>query len=125
HGSKRRAADGALPTRLDGDWNGRPRACFRFGERIARWLAVSIGGVLLAYRALQKFTQGLSHLIGAAIAWKQIAPLFKAAGRPEQRGVPVPVDAKAGTLLDAHDVAFRHHGRDQAVLRLQSPHLQR
>ncbi len=89
-------------------------------------LAVSIGGILLAYRALQKLAQGLSHLVGAGIAWKQIAPLFQAAARSEHRGSPDSVDApgsspgqraKAATVVEAHDLAFRYHDRGEAVLR--------
>jgi ATP-binding cassette subfamily B protein len=80
-------------------------------------LAVSIGGILLAQRALQKLTQGLSHVAGATIAWKQIAPLFQAAARPEQRGALLSVDTKATTLIEAHGLAFRYHDRGEAVLR--------
>src|SRR6185295_18584856 len=49
-------------------------------------LAVGLGGVLLAFRALQRFAGGLSHLAGAAIAWKQITTLYGAASRPAERG---------------------------------------
>ncbi len=44
-------------------------------------LAVGIGGVLLAFRALQRFAGGVANIAGAVIAWKQVAPLFEAATR--------------------------------------------
>jgi ATP-binding cassette subfamily B protein len=37
-------------------------------------LAVSLGGVLLASFALQRFADGLSQLSGAAVAWRQASP---------------------------------------------------
>ena len=100
-------------------------------------LAVALGGMLLAYRAVQKLTAGLSHLVGAAIAWQQIRLLFHAAARSEPRrsgdtplGQPVeskppaPQDAPASedpingrTVLEAHDLLFRYPGRADPVLR--------
>ena len=43
------------------------------------------GGLLLAYRALGALTNGLAALTGAAISWRQIAPLFAA---------PIPISAR-------------------------------
>ena len=52
-------------------------------------LAIGLGGMLLAYRALHKLATGMWHLAGAAIAWEQVAPLFQAAARPEVGGAPI------------------------------------
>lgn len=89
-------------------------------------LAVSLGGLLLALRALQKLAAGLSHLAGAAIAWTQVAPLFHVAARPEIQGSPDfalasgSPRAKSGdeqTVIDAHDLVFRYRDRGDPVLK--------
>ena len=86
-------------------------------------LAVNLGGILLAYRALQKLVQGLSHLAGAAIAWQQAGPLFRAAARDAETGVALAASAprtaasgNAQPILQAHDVAFRYAQRSERVL---------
>lgn len=88
-------------------------------------LAVGLGGTLLVYRALEKLAAGLWYLAGAAISWRQVAPLFQAAGRPEVGGPPAsslmfvpgadgPRDGQA--LLEAHELSFRYPGRGEPVL---------
>jgi ATP-binding cassette, subfamily B, bacterial len=88
-------------------------------------LAVSLGGVLLASRALGRLVAGLSYLMGAAIAWKQVAPFFHAAARPEVDGSPTftstlnlhaPAPADGQPVLDAHDLSFRYHESGEPVL---------
>lgn len=88
-------------------------------------LAVGLGGILLAYRALQKLAMGLSHLAGAAIAWAQVAPFFQAAARPQVVGSPAfalaPGPDPRGsedeqTVIEAHDLAFRYRDRGEPVL---------
>jgi ATP-binding cassette subfamily B protein len=110
-------------------------------------MAVSVGGVLLAYRGLQKLTTSLSSLLGAAIAWKQTAEIFNAAERPQECGAPdfaarqgkspFPASVPAGrephcfpgasavpgpgapseTLVEAHDLTFRFREGGEPVLR--------
>jgi len=85
-------------------------------------LAVTVGGVLLAYRALKRLTGGLWQLGGAAIAWKRTSLLFHAAARPEVRGLPAFAarSAEIGDhqpVLEAHDVVFRYRDRGEPVLR--------
>ena len=48
--------------------------------------ALRLGGVLLAYVALRKLTNSFADVAAAFVAWKRIAPLFRAAGRPEPLG---------------------------------------
>ena len=89
-------------------------------------LAVSLGGMLLAAGALGKLALSLSYFMGAAIAWKQVALLFRAGARPEgseppafalMRG-PRSHEAERGQpILDVRDLSFRHHGRGKPVLR--------
>jgi ATP-binding cassette subfamily B protein len=49
-------------------------------------LAVALVGILSAYFALRKLTGGLLYLVGAGIAWRDVAPLFAAAAQPEPAG---------------------------------------
>jgi ATP-binding cassette subfamily B protein len=44
-------------------------------------IATSLGGVLFIYAAFRKLVVALPALAGAAVAWREVAPLF-AAGRP-------------------------------------------
>jgi ATP-binding cassette subfamily B protein len=88
-------------------------------------MALSLGGILLAYRALLKLATGLTHLMGAAISWRQVELLFHAAARPQPTAVPdyavIRPDNRSksdcdGPLLEARDIAFRYPGRAAAVL---------
>jgi ATP-binding cassette subfamily B protein len=83
-------------------------------------LAVALGGILLAFGALQRLTSGLWSLVGAAIAWEQVAPLFHAAARPETAGHPAAAAADGAAnakLIEAYDLVFRYQERPEPVLR--------
>ena len=89
-------------------------------------LAVSLGGTLLAYEVFKKLTTGLWHLAGAAIAWQQVAPLFRAAARAQiatapslawVRGGAMTVSGDKQLALDAQDLSYRYRDRGDAVLR--------
>src|SRR5262249_55890889 len=89
-------------------------------------LAVSLGGLLLAYVAFKKLATGLWHLAGAALAWEQVAPLFAAAARPEVAtppslgqapGVGVGTAGEQPPVLEAHGLVFRYYQRGEPVLR--------
>ena len=86
-------------------------------------LAVGLGGVLLAYQSLHTLLLALAQLSGAAVAWRQVAPLFHAAARVE-RAMPHPVasrptgtSADAGPLIEAHGLVFRYQERGAPTLR--------
>ena len=84
-------------------------------------LAVSLGGMLLAYRALTKLAASLSALLSAAIAWQQVAPLLQAATRHEATGA-MPGEASresraSGAIIEAHDLTFRYRERGEPALR--------
>jgi ATP-binding cassette subfamily B protein len=79
-------------------------------------LAVSIGGLLLGWRALKRLVTGAGNLSGAAISWRQIATLFHAAARPAPAGSVAAIPgasaqgggpAPAEVVLDLKDVGFR------------------
>jgi ATP-binding cassette subfamily B protein len=87
---------------------------------------VGLGGILLAFRAFDRLTSGVWSLVGAAIAWQQTAPVFRAAERgageppPESsttNGASTATSAAAAATLDATDLRFTHPGRGDAILR--------
>src|SRR5229473_694724 len=49
-------------------------------------MAIAVGGMLLAYRALRRLTAGAWQLAGAAVAWQRVSVLYHAATRPEVLG---------------------------------------
>ena len=90
------------------------------GEATA--MAISVGGVLLGYRGLQKLVSSLSSLLGAAIAWKQIAGIFNAAARMQVSGSPDFAarpnnPAQNDIIIEAHELTFRYHERGEPALR--------
>ncbi|WP_437997207.1 ATP-binding cassette domain-containing protein [Sorangium sp. So ce185] len=103
---------------------------FLAGTGSAAAYAVALGGVLLASRALQGLSAGLSSLASAAIAWEQVATLFKAAARGGAPPPPLPPDAgrtppgagsagdaeRRAPVLEAHELSFRHKGRPRPAV---------
>jgi ATP-binding cassette subfamily B protein len=85
-------------------------------------LSIALGGVLLAFRALDRLTQGIWSLAGAAIAWRQTAPVFRAASRARVEAPAADLSSKTRShgqspaALEATDIRFRHAGREQPVL---------
>jgi ATP-binding cassette subfamily B protein len=83
-------------------------------------LAVSLGGIVLAFRAFDRLTGGLWSLTGAAITWRQTLPIFRAAGRaavdPSAAATRGDVSAPNPAMLEATDLRFTHAGRGEPVL---------
>jgi len=92
---------------------------------------VALGGILLGYRALRRFTAGVSSIAGAAIAWNQAAPIFHAAARRPPIGSPAVAIAAAGhagdsdsadgsadgqPLVDGHELTFRYRESGDPIL---------
>ncbi len=105
-------------------------AAFVASQGLNITLAISLGGILLAYRALKRLSLGLISLADAIISWQQVAPLFQAAGRPQLRGSPaVALAPPAGghavhndesgnqAVMEAHDLVFRYRDRGEPVLK--------
>jgi ATP-binding cassette subfamily B protein len=96
---------------------------FVAGTGTAGLLAVGLGGVILASRALATFESSLASLSAAAVAWRQASLLFKAASRPKPFTSPSFVTApqqqsdESGSVIDADDVVFRYRDRGEPVLR--------
>ncbi|MBX3197438.1 MAG: ABC transporter ATP-binding protein [Labilithrix sp.] len=85
-------------------------------------VAVSVGGVILAYRALRKLVLGLTSLSGAHLAWRRVQPLLEDTPvdvDADPRLVPgVALEAGRAPILDAREVSFAYPRRAEPVLRV-------
>ena len=73
-------------------------------------IAIAIGAILLAYRAIARLSAGAMQLSGAWIAWTRVSQLFRAASRQEQPpGFVIP--RRTDSILEARQIAFAHAGR--------------
>jgi ATP-binding cassette, subfamily B, bacterial len=105
-------------------------------------MGVSMGGLLLAWQAFRRLTVGLANLAGAAISWRQVAPLFHASARGRERregsqktearpqfslpSLPAYGQARTAddgtlskpgeTVVQARDLAYTYPGRGRRVL---------
>ena len=86
-------------------------------------LAITIGGLALAFQALTQLVSGLVSLVEAIIAWEQTAPLLSAASRTDEMLSPeaTPVlepDQEAATvnrlvpLMEIDNLTFRYRQRE-------------
>jgi ATP-binding cassette subfamily B protein len=84
-------------------------------------IAISIGGVMLGSRALQKLIAGLVSLTSAAIAWGEVRLLFDAATRREDEAAAMELErrgqSRSEAVMEAHAVTFQYQGRGAPVLR--------
>jgi ATP-binding cassette subfamily B protein len=84
-------------------------------------LAVGVGGILLGYRAMQRFAASSDELVAVAVAWDRVAPLLGAGARPEPAGLPEvaarrPAGDDDGTFLEARGLAFGYASGGRRVL---------
>ncbi len=85
-------------------------------------LAVSLGGVVLAYQAFRNLAEGLDRLIAVRVAWERTRLLTSAAGQGGPLGHPrfaarAPSRGQGrGPVLEGCGVTFRHPGRGVPVL---------
>jgi ATP-binding cassette, subfamily B, bacterial len=102
---------------------------FVSGAATAADLAIALGGMLLANRALYSISGGLAALSRAGIAWKQVSALFHSAQRKApteaflstaqispNAGGSAGAGARAGTLVEASSIVFRYHANGEPVL---------
>lgn len=84
-------------------------------------IAISVGGILLVHRALAAICGAAASIAGAAVSWRQVKPLFRAALTPILRH---PFLAKSrlratGTksvLVEANNISFRYRDEGAPVL---------
>jgi len=87
-------------------------------------LAVSVGGVLLAWRALAQLVMGASSLVRAFVAWRELLPIEQAAANaappPTDPALALRVAQSSPTgrlpLLTGHQVSFRYRPGDTPIL---------
>lgn len=88
------------------------------GPEATASMTVGLGGVLLAQQALKRLVAGVSHVVGAGISWKQVAPLYHAASLPESTGAARVEAGDAPTVvMQADDLQFRYREGGDPVLR--------
>jgi ATP-binding cassette subfamily B protein len=89
-------------------------------------LAIALGGMLLANRAMGGISGGLTSLARAGLAWSQVSALFHSARKSADTGPFIlsaktdtgnHSDAEAPTLVDASSLVFRYRDDGEPVLR--------
>jgi ATP-binding cassette subfamily B protein len=86
-------------------------------------IAISLGGVLMAYQALVSITIGLQSVVDARLAWTQVFPLFSAAERAKAERVdPMSIGRRmlqqtGQPQVNARELAFRYGDHNRYVLR--------
>jgi ATP-binding cassette, subfamily B, bacterial len=89
-------------------------------------MAILLGGILLAYTAFRKLSSSFADIAIAAVAWKRIRPLLKAAEQPEILGES-PAAAQPAPeqkLIEADRITFRYRSTGNAALRACSLSIQ-
>lgn len=87
-------------------------------------LAISVGGVLLAWRALAQLVTGASSLVRAFVAWQEIVPIEQAAANAAPPATDPALALRAAhtapngrlPLLTGHQISFRYRPGDTPIL---------
>jgi ATP-binding cassette subfamily B protein len=94
------------------------------GTTTASAIALSIGGVILAFRAFQGLASGARDIAGFLVACERVAPLFRAGARTPGLAAADAATALSSSaadaaepVLSAHDLVFRHRAGGDPVLR--------
>jgi ATP-binding cassette, subfamily B, bacterial len=87
------------------------------GDASTARIAIAVGGMLLAYRALKRCASGAWQVAGAAVAWERVSVLFHAAARKEVTGSLESATAATRGVIDASNLTFRYSEKTPQVLR--------
>lgn len=87
-------------------------------------LAISVGGVLLAWRALAQLVAGASSLVRAFVAWQEIVPIEQAVASAAPPATDPALALRAVhtapngrlPLLTGHQISFRYRPGDAPIL---------
>lgn len=97
---------------------------FVSGSATAGSLAIALGGMLLANRAMGGISSGLTAIARAGLAWSQVSAMFNSASRSRDTGPFIPAaanekahDAPRPALIDASSVVFRYRDDGEPVLK--------
>lgn len=105
---------------------------FIFNPGSPEQLAVSLGGIMLASKALNSMVGGIQSVVGLLNGWQQVGPLFQAAIRgrssnmaetimldntAEASSEPLSPTGKPQPILVARDLFFRYRDHGQPTLR--------
>lgn len=93
------------------------------GDASTARMAIAVGGMLLAYRALKRCASGAWQVAGAAVAWERVSVLFHAAALKEVTGSLQAATAPTPGVIDARDLTFRYSEKAPQVLRGCSIHI--
>jgi ATP-binding cassette subfamily B protein len=85
------------------------------GGAPAASLAAALGGILLAQQALKHLTAGAANLAGALVAWRSVAPLFRAAENIPARAAAAPANSPK-VVVEASGIEYRHRDGGRPVL---------
>jgi len=97
-----------------------------YGNAPTTSLAISVGGILIAYQAFGRLTSTLAQTAGAVIAWRQVGDLYHAASRSEAKADPAAMTDsgflagepdRVQKLVDASELIFTYSGRAEPALR--------
>ncbi len=89
------------------------------GQSSGSGIAVSLGGILLAFTAFKRLTGSFAELAAAWVAWTRIAPLFKAAARPEELGTVLAgkrTDEALRKVIEADRLTYRYRPQGHPAL---------
>ncbi len=81
-------------------------------------MAIAVGGMLLAYRALKRLATGAWQVAAAAVAWERVSILYRSATRPELLGSLGSLPSNdSSAVVEARELVYRYHDRQEPVLR--------
>ena len=89
------------------------------GQSSGTQAAIALGGILLAFTALQRLVSSFTDIAGAAVVWERISPLFRAAARPEELGQSLPEDNTGPPpekIIEADRLTFRYRKEGNPAL---------
>jgi ABC-type bacteriocin/lantibiotic exporter with double-glycine peptidase domain len=91
-----------------------------FGKTSATNIAVSLGGILLAFAAFKRLTGSFTDIAGAWVSWKRIAPLFRAAIRLEILGEVLAEEKESHSsvqkVIEADRLTYRYRKEGNPAL---------
>lgn len=88
-------------------------------------LAIALGGVLIAYSALRRLAASGTQLTDAVIAWKQVAPVFRAAAKRSSIAASLSgnrdnrsQDKKVSeVIVDGRNLVFNYHSHGEPLIK--------